>query len=331
LINYVTVFLKWFDRREEVTLSVKQVQQRYCQKYQQEGGFYMKKMNRRTFITGSAAVGAIAAVSGFPTIPGVAEGKSPLNPPKWAVDLTGMYHEGMPAFAPLDQMFKIETWANFDTTTGISPNPNFYMNRVTIHEHLGTHIDAPAHRIKGGKYLPEIPFERYWMVPAAVINISAKCAAAADYQLTVKDITDWEKKNGRIPDEAWIVVNTGWYKKASDPVAFFNADAGGTWHFPGVGIDAANFIVEERDINGVALDVTSIDRGMDISTGNSTVHFTLLSEEILVVENLINLDELPDKGAVLTISPLLVETASGGPVRVIAALPNKGHHNGHHK
>jgi kynurenine formamidase len=200
------------------------------------------------------------------------------------------------------------------------------MNVVTIHEHLGTHIDAPAHRIKGGRYLPEIPFEQYWMVQAAVINIAGKCAANADYELTVKDLTLWEKRNGRIPEGAWIVVNTGWYKKASDPVAFFNADASGTWHFPGVGKEAAAFLVEERDIKGVGLDVTSVDCGKNISTGTSTVHVILLGAGILVVENLINLDELPTKGAFLSISPLLVETASGGPVRVIAGLAHKGPH-----
>lgn len=279
----------------------------------------MKKMNRRTFIKGSAAVGTIAAISGIPSASGAEKVKFLVDRFK-AVDLTGMYHEGMPSFAPLDQMFKIVNWANF------GPNSPFYMNLVTIHEHLGTHIDAPVHRIQGGKYLPEIPFEQYWMVPAAVINISAKCAANPDYQLTVKDVTDWEKKNGRIPDEAWIVVNTGWYKRASDPTSFFNADANGTWHFPGVGIEAANFLSEERDINGIALDVTSIDRGKDISTGNSSVHARLLGEEILVIENLINLDELPAKGVVLSISPLLVERASGGPVRVIAALPQGDGH-----
>jgi len=285
----------------------------------------MKKMNRRTFIAGSAAVGAIAAVSGMPSISSAEKVKYLVDRFK-AVDLTGMYQEGMPSFAPLDEMFKIENWANMDTTSGSHPDPNFYMNVVTIHEHLGTHIDAPAHRIKGGKYLPEIPFERYWMVPAAVIDISEKCAENPDYQLTVEDITAWEKRHGRLPKGAWIVVNTDWYKRASDPISFFNADASGTWHFPGVGIEAANVIVEERDINGVALDVTSVDRGMDVSTGNSAVHEILLGAEILVVENLINLDELPAKGAVLTLSPLLVDKASGGPVRVIAGLPQgKGH------
>lgn len=273
----------------------------------------MKKMNRRTFIKGSAAIGAAAATISGLSVKSASAGMVRI-PPLRSVDLTATYQAGMPSFDSLDIMFKVVNYANFDTG-------NFYMNIVSIHEHLGTHIDAPVHRIQGGKYLPEIPYQQYWMVPAAVIDITEQCAADADYQLTVQDITAWERRYRRIPKGAWVVVYTGWFEKASNPTAFFNADANGTWHFPGVGSEAANFLVTERDINGVALDVTSVDRGMDVSTGNSSVHVILLSQEVLVVENLINLDQLPPRGAYLSISPLLVDKASGGPVRVIAALP----------
>ena len=231
-----------------------------------------------------------------------------------AVEMTNMYQEGMPSFAPLDQMFKVEKFADYD-------DGGFYMNVVSIHEHLGTHMDAPAHKIRGGKFLPDVPLDSYWMVPATVFDVSEKCAQNADYKVTVDDITAWESAHGKIPDGAWLVINTGWYKKTSDLDAFWNKDEKETWHFPGVGAEAANFLVNERNIKGVALDVTSIDNGADISTGTSDVHDIILGAEILIVENVTNLDKLPATGALLSISPLLVDKASGGPVRVIGILP----------
>ena len=190
--------------------------------------------------------------------------------------------------------------------------------------HIGTHIDAPSHRIPGGAFLPDIPLEQYWMVPAAVINISAQCAENADYQLSVQDIKAWERKHGRLPEGAWIVVNTGWYKKTFDLTAWHNVGPDGKQHFPGVGNDAAELVVERGSIKGIGIDVTSIDRGVDGDSGLYPVHETLLGAGVLIVENLINLDALPPKGAVLSISPLLVDKASGGPVRVIAALHPDG-------
>jgi len=160
-------------------------------------------------------------------------------------------------------MFKVVNYANFDTG-------NFYMNIVSIHEHLGTHIDAPVHRIQGGKYLPEIPYQQYWMVPAAVIDITEQCAADADYQLTVQDITAWKGDIEEFLKEHGLLCTPAGSRKHRT-LRHFLMRRKRNLAFPGVGSEAANFLVTERDINGVALDVTSVDRGMDVSTGNSSV------------------------------------------------------------
>ena len=60
-------------------------------------------------------------------------------------------------------------------------------NEVLMNEHTGTHIDAPAHTSKGGKYVDEIPVGDL-IGPAIVIDIKEKAKTNRDYALTVEDI-----------------------------------------------------------------------------------------------------------------------------------------------
>ena len=58
---------------------------------------------------------------------------------------------------------------------------------MLLSEHTGTHMDAPAHFSKGGKYMHEIPMENL-MGPAVVIDIKEQAKTNKDYGLTVDDI-----------------------------------------------------------------------------------------------------------------------------------------------
>jgi kynurenine formamidase len=65
----------------------------------------------------------------------------------------------------------------------------------------------------------------------------------------------------------------------------------------------------------VCIDSPSIDRGTD---NNFPVHKILLSNQVLVVENLCNLEKLQDQYFTLIVTPLKLSGASGSPVRAIA-------------
>ena len=51
----------------------------------------------------------------------------------------------------------------------------------------------------------EVPFENL-RGPAAVFDIKDKVANDPNYEITMKDIDDWEEKNGKIPAGAFILV-----------------------------------------------------------------------------------------------------------------------------
>lgn len=57
-----------------------------------------------------------------------------------------------------------------------------------------------------------------------------------------------------------------------------------------------------------------------MSIGNEEVHRTLLSAEVPIFENLINLEKLIGKDFTFIAFPLKIKNGSGSPVRAVALL-----------
>ncbi|MGH7719704.1 MAG: cyclase family protein [Gemmatimonadaceae bacterium] len=187
-------------------------------------------------------------------------------------------------------------------------------NRWEIHEHLGTQIDAPSHFIAGGLTLDQVP-ARSFIAPLAVIDISDRAMANADAVVTVADIRAWEAAHGPLPAGAAVFMYSGWESRVGDPTAFLNTDSSGTWHFPGFSEQAAAFLLTERDVVGIGVDVISIDPGRDKSYAT---HRTWLAANKWAVECVANLAQVPPSGATAFIGATKVGGATGGPVRIIA-------------
>src|SRR5262249_29081482 len=122
--------------------------------------------------------------------------------------------------------------------------------RWEIHEHLGTHIDAPNHFFEDGRSVDRLPVASV-IAPLVVIDVSAKAASDADLALTVADIAAWERRHGRIPARAAVMMASGWDSRINDAKAFVNADASGTMHFPGFSPAAASFLARSREVSGL--------------------------------------------------------------------------------
>ena len=87
-------------------------------------------------------------------------------------------------------------------------------------EHIGTHMDAPYHFGKTAWDLASIPIENF-VVPVVKINVREKSAENRDYLLTVQDLQDWEEKHGAVPENAVVLMETGWGDKYTDTEAYF--------------------------------------------------------------------------------------------------------------
>ncbi len=89
--------------------------------------------------------------------------------------------------------------------------------------------------------------------------------------------------------------------------------------FPGLAPEAAIWLAEEREIDAIGLDTPSIDRGRSRSFES---HRTLFAHDIPAFENVANLDRLPATGAFIVALPMKIEGGSGGPLRIVAVLPD---------
>lgn len=205
----------------------------------------------------------------------------------------------------------------FEAKVNATVEKNGYFTRsFWMLEHYGTHLDAPAHFPPGKATVDQIPAKRL-MGPAVVLDVRAEGAKDADYQLPAADVEEWEKRHGRIPEGAIVLLRTGWVSRWPDAKRYRNQDAQGKMHFPGFSAGAAKLLIE-RKVSGLGCDTMSIDYG---ASGDFAVHRLALGAGLYHLENLADLSEMPESGAFLIAAPIKLEGGSGGPVRVFAVLP----------
>jgi len=189
-------------------------------------------------------------------------------------------------------------------------------------EHGGTHLDAPIHFAEGGDSTATLPLDKL-VAPAIVIDVSAKADVDADYCLTVADIEAWEKAHGKIPPGTIVLLRTGWSKRYPDRKRYFGDDTPGDaskLHFPSYGLEAAKFLVEQRNVAAIGVDTASIDHG---PSKDFVVHQLTAAANVPAFENLANLEKLPEEGAIVVALPMKIADGTGGPLHAIALLPKQ--------
>jgi len=205
----------------------------------------------------------------------------------------------------------------FEAKVNATIEKNGYFTRsFWMLEHYGTHLDAPAHFPPGKATVDQIPAKQL-MGPTVVLDVRTEGAKDADFQLPAASVEEWEKRHGRIPEGAIVLLRTGWASRWPDAQRYRNQDAQGKMHFPGFSSGAAKLLIE-RKVSGLGCDTMSIDYG---ASEDFAVHHLALGAGLYHLENLADLSEMPEHGAFLIAAPIKLEGGSGGPVRVFALLP----------
>lgn len=184
-------------------------------------------------------------------------------------------------------------------------------------EHYGTHLDAPIHFPPGTTPVDKIPVKQFFG-PAVVIDVQNESAKNADYLVDAAHVEAWEKRHGKIPAGAIVLLRTGWASRWPDVKRYRNQDALGKMHFPGFSVEAVKFLLD-RKVSGLGCDTLSVDYG---ASSDYPVHHLGLGAGLYNLENLADLSKLPETGAFLIVAPIKLEGGSGGPVRVFALLSN---------
>ena len=233
-----------------------------------------------------------------------------------AVDLSHDYSD-QTVFWPTAEGFRLEKVAD-----GRTPQGYYYAaNTFATAEHGGTHLDAPVHFAQGRWSVDQIPLEQL-IGDAAVVDVSEKCAAQPDYQVTVADLESWERAQGSL-NGTIVLIRTDYSKRWPDAARYLGTAERGEaavakLHFPGLHPDAAKWLVNNRSVKAVGIDTASIDYGQ--STLFET-HRVLYERNIPGLENITNLDRLPARGATLVALPMKIKGGSGAPLRAIALVP----------
>lgn len=234
------------------------------------------------------------------------------------IDMTFSFSEES-IYWPTDKPFTPTT-----VFKGITNGGYWYAsNQYAASEHGGTHVDAPIHFSEHGRTIGKIPLQE-WIGPAAKIDVTNKSQANRDYQLTVEDILAWEKKHGPIPPGAWVIMQSGidgrYYPNRKEVLGTEKTGTAAVaeLHFPGFSPEAVAFLLAKRSITGIAIDTPSIDPG---SSKDFKVHRELCNAQKVALENIANLEKIPESGAMLYVLPMFIKNGTGAPARVFAELP----------
>ena len=136
-----------------------------------------------------------------------------LSSARW-IDLTHDF-DSLAIYWPTNIKFRHDT-----VFCGMNDKGYFYASfKYSAEEHGGTHFDAPLHFGEGGESIEKIGVERLHG-PAVIVDVTKQCAANRDYLVTITDLENWEKANGKIPDRAIVLLNTGFGKYWNDPLRY---------------------------------------------------------------------------------------------------------------
>lgn len=174
---------------------------------------------------------------------------------------------------------------------------------VTLGTHTGTHMDSPAHMVKDGITIDQIPIETM-IGPAKVLDFSNK---GRGDKITLEDLKNCGTK---LEKGDRLLIKTGWYREWGSN-AYYD-------RWPWITAEAAHYIVDSGVIL-VTLDVPSPDDPLsDTGYGKaSPIHDIFLQNGVILVEYLTRTLEITADTVNLYALPLRVKGVDGFPSRVI--------------
>jgi kynurenine formamidase len=237
---------------------------------------------------------------------------------KTYVDLTHEFQPGIPRWPgfPDETRKTIYGYEKRPDTGGAG----FFSELFTHVGQWGTHVDPPAHFIKGLRTVDQIG-PKEMILPLVVVDVHEEAAKNPDYTLSLNRVKKWEKDHGQIPAGAFVAMRTDWSKRWPDAARMENKDANGVAHYPGWSLPVLKYLYEDRKITASGHETTDTDPGIATTKNDYSLETYLLSTNHYQIEQLTNLDQVPESGAIVVVSFPKPKGGSGFPARVFAILP----------
>ena len=208
------------------------------------------------------------------------------------IDLTHLIHETMPvypnAFAPSFQQIATVKQDGFQET------------KISITSHTGTHMDAPRHLFEKRTSLDEMPVSNL-VGKAIVINVPS-----SNQEITL----DMVLNHPCIQEAEFLLFYTGW-DQYYETEQYMEG-------YPLLSIELCEWITANQ-IKGIGIDAMSVD-ALDDQT-LTRHHLLLEKKDLVIIENLTNLNQLPNQETMMFIAlPLHYKNADGAMARVVAIV-----------
>lgn len=165
---------------------------------------------------------------------------------------------------------------------------DYLVTRLSLGSHSGTHIDAPAHYLRGAATIDQIPLEQL-IGPARVIDVTGGSG-----MITAEEIA------GKAPGIQTILLKTPF-----SGMQTFSPD------YRSLSPDAAAVLAGEG-VRCIGIDTPSIEQ----YGGDGSVHRLLLGEGMVIVE-LLDLGSVPEGDYYMVALPLPLHDGDGSPARVV--------------
>lgn len=173
---------------------------------------------------------------------------------------------------------------------------------LTLSSHTGTHMDAPAHMLRGGATLDVLPLSQF-CGRAACLDVSGLAPGGT---ITGEYL---QSQNGLLRSADFVLFYTGWESRWGGPAYLEDA-------FPTPDEAAAKYLVS-CGLKGVGTDALSVD---PLDGGTYPVHRALLTGGLVILESLRLKKVAGRRDFGLFALPLYYENADGAPVRAVAEL-----------
>ena len=215
------------------------------------------------------------------------------------IDLSHTIYDGLVTFKGLPAPVICDYLSREASRKNYTEGTEFQIGRIDMVSNTGTYIDCPFHRYADGKDLSQTELERFVDLPALVVRVPFR----ERIEVTARDFAGLDIKGKA------VLVHTGWSEHWNTPAYFENHSF--------MNGDAARFV---RDAGAVLVGIDSHNIDDTRSRNSRPVHTTLLGAEILIVEHLRGLEQLPDRDFLFTAVPPKLKGVGTFPVRAFAAI-----------
>lgn len=224
------------------------------------------------------------------------------------IDLSPAIQNGMPRWVTHPPLI-VHPTVSYD-------HDGYYCQTISMAEHTGSHIDAPAH------IHPEMMDHTIDTVPPQTFLAPAKLLDLRPLGLGPGDRADaamLERADAAGPPLAAgdvALLNFGWWER------YWHTDHRWRWYSentPGLTEDACQWLASHSPVavgaDTVAVDIALRDGRQDHKAYGHDVYF--LPHGIYIIECLANLGQLPVRSFFMAL-PLKIDKGSGSPIRAIA-------------